>query len=64
MTDIVERLRTTAKVMAHENGGWCDDPPVILREAADEIERLRKECQDAAKEIYDLNTKLYGRVSA
>lgn len=40
MTDIVERLRTW------NDGVWLEHGPNLLHDAADEIERLRKECSD------------------
>ena len=38
MSDIVERLRDIAEDVEPEDAGWC----AVMREAADEIERLRE----------------------
>ena len=45
MTDIVERLRTDGAMAGHY------DVPAVQRAAADEIERLRAECQRLAGEV-------------
>ena len=45
MTDIVERLRTDGAMAGHY------DVPAVQRVAAEEIERLRAECQRLAAEV-------------
>ena len=47
-TDNVSRLATIAKMM--EDGNWHSSAKVVLA-AADEIERLRKERDEARREI-------------